>query len=311
MPRPKPPASARLPRKSAISPNKNLGGGRPKPSSSSQQLSRQRKKNDSDLHDERNEDQDDYISDAADEVYDSRRNEENSGRHYGSIVHEENFESSQSKRGHKEKPREQSRSGLFSENVAPQKRVPRHDDRENYNTDEEKEEGSYTDDFERIEEKVSESISVTVNERLTEFEERIMRVVHDALGSANKANSTSQVVKANRMSHNFTVTNTQKILIGNFVRNKMFRIIKFLEEKTLASKGNDIIEKSKQAAGITEPTTPEMNQVIMQRVRDHHNRHKGHVRKKIRDLATGESIAYCFCLGMSKASDIFSNKLVF
>jgi RNase P/RNase MRP subunit POP5 len=55
------------------------------------------------------------------------------------------------------------------------------------------------DEFDRIEEKVSESINVTVNKRLKEFEERIMRVVHDALGPANQANSASRLVKANRM----------------------------------------------------------------------------------------------------------------
>jgi hypothetical protein len=98
------------------------------------------------------------------------------------------------------------------------------------------------------------------------------------------------------MSNNFSVTNTQKIHIGSFVRNKMFRIIKFLEGKTLASKWNNIYEKSKQLAGITEPLTTKMYQAIVQKVRDHHNRHKGHVRKKIHDLATGESIEQYFLL---------------
>jgi hypothetical protein len=69
-------------------------------------LNRQRKKKDSDIHHEQNEDHDDYISDAANEVYDRRPNEENSGHHYGSIIHEENFESSQSQSRPKKKPRE-------------------------------------------------------------------------------------------------------------------------------------------------------------------------------------------------------------
>lgn len=289
MPRPKPPACAKVPRKCAAnSPHRNAAI-KAKPSSAAQKLYHQGKKDKLDSHIERDLDDDEKSndsSDAADDVYDRRRNDENAGRQYGTTVHEENYESSE--RRTEIKKMKQSRHGPECDRNTTLKKQGGNVTRENDGLFEDRE---YHDDefvdIDAIETKVYSRVTEILEKKLVSFEEKIMMVVHDAVGSSKQASFQNRMVKGKSVS-DFSISATQRSLIGSWVRHKMFRIIKFMDDKTLASQGKSVVEKCKYSAGIVEPTTRAVEQFILQTIREFHNRHKGHVKKKIRDLATGE-----------------------
>ena len=90
------------------------------------------------------------------------------------------------------------------------------------------------------------------------------------------------------------LTDTQKCNIGHMVRNKMFRGIKFLDNQMLYSEGNKILDRFLEAANIKEvEDRTALFKAFISCARHYLNKHKGHVRRKIRAAATRKYLLNC------------------
>lgn len=202
--------------------------------------------------------------------------ENSSGRHYKDFIDEDCNEHSQSQRRSIEK---YSKVHIRSHNSQVSGRDSQNDCWNTKETDVE------LDSQALLEERVVEAVNDRVDTRFAEFEKKMFKMVDDALASVRDAGSRLTGA-GSQQTDSFTLTQTQSFVLGSFTRNKIFRIIKVFDEITLAKEGKTIVEKCKNVTGITGPTTKSMSDKIMAKVRWYHNKRKGHVRGKLRELVT-------------------------
>jgi hypothetical protein len=218
-----------------------------------------------------------------------RANEENySGRQYKDFIDEEDSnEQSQSQR----RSMEISKKVPTRNEVRSRSENSRDSERERQNQSDDqfwdgKDSEVDLDSQAVVEERVIEAVTERVDARLDQFERKMLNIVEKALESVKE--SGSRLVSGSQLANAFKFTQTQRFVLGSFVRNKMFRIIKVLDKQTLSKEGKTIIEKCKCVTGISGVTTNSMYEGILKAVRWYHNKHKGHVRGKIRELAAGK-----------------------
>lgn len=215
----------------------------------------------------------------------NRPNQDNyAGRHYKDFIDEDSNEQSQSQRRSSEKS---IKVNSRSENSRDTGR-----DRQNPSDDhfwDSKETDVDLDSQALLEERVIDAVNDRVDTRLDEFKKEMLQLVGDALASSR--DNGSRLPRGNHLTDAIVLTQTQSFVLGSFVRNKIFRIIKVFDKKTLAKEGDTIIEKCKNVMNLTAPTTKNLAEEIMKKVRWYHNKRKGHVRGKIRESVASK----CCC----------------
>lgn len=131
--------------------------------------------------------------------------------------------------------------------------------------------------------KLEESVNKVV--RLEESVNKLIRVYETEKQIAYKQGNASSTT---------FLTVAQKCNIGRLVRSHMFQGIKFLDDRVISSQGNKIFERCLKATNIDEvEDRTALFKAFISCARHYLNKHKGHVRRKIRAAATRKYLLNC------------------
>ena len=121
-----------------------------------------------------------------------------------------------------------------------------------------------------LETRVQEIVSKALDDRFGGFERRITEMVERALRTTKDPSIIS-------VKETYVISDTERVLIGDMIRKKHFRVMKFFCSGMKATQGERMIEECKNVAHITKPTTPAMIKAIYTAILEFFSNHRGHI----------------------------------
>jgi hypothetical protein len=142
----------------------------------------------------------------------------------------------------------------------------------------------------------NEHLEKLFGNRIEKLEESVNRLVQHL---ASRGHNTPSRYRQTSVAAKLLFTDSQKIAIGHMVRNKMFKSLKFLDNRVLYTQSDKITEECVAATQIDidgHPDKHALEKAFVSIVRHYLNKHKAHVRRQIRGVALCKYCKNACCL---------------